>query len=131
MPYTTPPGAAVTQPKLGRMTGRDHTGKVIPHERSEAIAKQIADWVAIGAGENEIAMYLNIRLGVLRKCYKFELATGQFKNNMEVGTKILEMAKSGENERMTILWAKARMGWRESDKNDQNNDGILNIHIHN
>lgn len=128
--YTIPPGNAETQPKLGKFTGRDHTGKIIPHQRDEGVARKIADWVAIGAGENEIAMYLNLRLGVLRKHYKRELTTGKFENDMAVGGKILEMAKSGEHERMTLLYAKARMGWRESDANDQNNAALLNIHIH-
>lgn len=130
-PYFPEPGTVVRQPALGRNVGRTHDGRVIPHERSEAVAAQIAEWVAIGAGENEIAQFLNLRLGVIRKHYKFELMNGKFANDMAVGKTILDLAKSGASERMTLLYAKAKMGWRESDSNDTNNAALLNIHIHN
>lgn len=104
-------------------------GRVIPHERDEAIAEQVATWVALGAGDNEIAGYLGIRIGQLRKHYKRELATGKFENDMAVGQTILQLAKLGVPQ-MSIFYAKARMGWRDNDKNDSNNEGLLNIHIH-
>lgn len=118
------------QPRLGNRLGRDINGKIIPHERDEKIAHQIAEWVAIGAGENEIAQFLQVRPGVLRKHYKYELDNGKFANDMQVGSTILSMAKSGASERMALFYAKARMGWRESDSNDTNNAALLNIHIH-
>ena len=128
-PYPAP-GTAQMQPRLGKRLGRNIDGKIIPHERDELIAHKISQWVAVGAGENEIAQFLNLRPGVLRKHYKFELTNGKFVNDMEVGETILDMAKSGKSERMTLLYAKARMGWRESDSNDSNNQALLNIHIH-
>lgn len=129
-PYFPEPGTITKQPALGRNVGRTHDGRVIPHERDPLIAHKIAEWVAIGAGDNEIAQFLNLRLGVIRKHYKYELQNGKFANDMEVGSTILEMAKSGRSERMAVLWAKAKMGWRESDNNDSNNAALLNIHIH-
>ncbi len=123
------PGTVKTQPKLGRNHGRGLDGKVLPHERTDVLAKQVARWVACGAGDNEIAAYLGIRVGQLRKFYKHELETGQFENNMDVAGTILNLAKAGVPQ-MSIFWAKARMGWRDTDKNDQNNNALLNIHIH-
>lgn len=123
------PGTVRTQPKLGREHGRDLDGKVLPHERTDILAEQVARWVACGAGDNEIAAYLGIRVGQLRKFYKHELETGQFKNNMDVAGTILDLAKAGVPQ-ISIFWAKSRMGWRDSDKNDQNNAALLNIHIH-
>lgn len=123
------PGTMKTQPKLGRNHGRDLDGKVIPHERTDVLAEQVARWVACGAGDNEIAAYLGIRVGQLRKFYKNELETGKFKNDMDVAGTILNLAKLGVPQ-MSIFWAKARMGWRDTDKNDQNNNALLNIHIH-
>lgn len=118
-------------PPVSKSTGRNIDGTVIPHVRDEVIASKIAKWVALGASENEIANYLNIRPGVLRREYKFEMENGKFENDMAVGTTILDMAKTGESERMVVLYARARMGWRESDALDQNNAALLNIHIHN
>lgn len=129
-PKHPPPGTVLRQPQLGNRLGRDINGKIIPHKRDERIAAQIVEWVAIGAGENEIAQFLQIRPGVLHKHYKYELSNGKFVNDMQVGNTILAMAKSGVNERMTLFYAKARMGWRESDSNDTNNVALLNIHIH-
>jgi hypothetical protein len=123
------PGTVTRQPKLGRDHGRDLDGKNLPHERTDVLAEQVARWVACGAGDNEIAAYLGIRVGQLRKFYKHELETGQFKNNMDVAGTILDLAKAGVPQ-VSIFWAKSRMGWRDSDKNDQNNAALLNIHIH-
>lgn len=129
-PEYPPPGTALMQPRLGNRLGRDINGKIIPHERDERIAARIKRWVAIGAGENEIAQFLQIRPGVLRKHYKYELDNGKFVNDMAVGGTILDMAISGQSERLALFYAKARMGWRESDSNDSNNQALLNIHIH-
>lgn len=125
-----PPGTLTTQPKLGKFHGRDPlTGKVLPHERDPEIAQQVAKWVACGAGVNEIASYLGIRVGQLKKHYARELEHGQFEANMQVGNTIFELAKMGVPQ-MSIFWAKSRMGWRDSDKADTNNTPLLNIHIH-
>jgi hypothetical protein len=114
---------------LGRSHGRDHTGRVIPHERNAEIARQVANWIACGAGDNEIAGFLGIRIGQLRKCYKFELENGKFQNDMQVAGTILDLAKLGVPQ-MSIFWAKARMGWSDGAKTDQGDKGMLNIHIH-
>lgn len=127
--FPEPGTTTKSQPTLGKKHARTDDGKVIPHERSEEIAEQVARWVACGAGDNEIAGYLNIRVGQLRKSYKKELETGQFENNMDVAGTILNLAKAGVPQ-MSIFWAKSRMGWRDSDKNEQNNAALLNIHIH-
>lgn len=124
------PGTSIRKPTIPARLGRDENGKIIPHERDEELAKAIARWCAVGADITEIAQYTGIRPGVLRKHYKMELENGKFAADMMVGETILDLAASGKSERMTLLYAKARMGWRESDANDQNNAAMLNIHIH-
>lgn len=119
----------MSQPAITRDLGRTASGKVIPHVRDDDVAKQIAEWVALGATLNEIAVYLNLRPGVLKKNYKKELETGKFENDMAVGGTILKLAKAGVPQ-FSIFYAQARMGWRTSDKADSNNDALLNIHIH-
>lgn len=108
--------------------GRDVGGKVIPHKRDDRIAVQIAQWIGCGATVNEIAIYLNLRPGTLRKYYKHEIATGEFEVNMSVAGSLLRMTQTEPS--VAMFWSKARMGWRDKDRADQDNEGFLNIHIH-
>lgn len=132
-PYFPEPGTPQSshRTRISRATGRDGSGKVIPHKRDQSIAGSIAKWVALGASENEIANYLNLRPGVLRREYGNEMTNGKFENDMAVGCNILDKAKTGDSERMMMFYAKARMGWREEDSKEQGNAALLNIHIHN
>jgi hypothetical protein len=90
----------------------------------------IKTWVALGASVVEMALYLNLRPGQIKKYYAHELAVGEFENNMAVGKTILDLAKLGVPD-MAKFWAKSRMGWRDTDKADGGNTmGMFNLHIH-
>lgn len=113
---------------LSKAIGRDMDGKVIQHQYDPEVAKQIAKWIGLGAHINEIAQYLNLRPGVIKKHYKHEIETGQFQVNMSVAESILDMTRKEPS--VAMFFAKARMGWRDKDKADEAGDGLLNIHIH-
>lgn len=107
--------------------GYDASGKVIPHKRSEKIARQIKTWVAGGYDFNAICIALNLRPGLVKRHYTTEIQMGLDLIGMEMTSHIVARAK--KSDRMAIFFAKARMGWRdgESAKVDT---GVLNIHMH-
>lgn len=108
--------------------GRDpRTGKVIPHQRSEKLARQIAEWVAGGFNENDIAVRTNIRPGLIKKHYHVELQTGRTNVHMDVHGHILRRVK--KSDRMAIFYAKSQMGYKEGE-NAQQQQQILSIHLH-
>ena len=127
--FPEPDGMSRTNTKIPWVHGRESDGKIIFHERSEETAGMVLNWVAMGATDNDMAAYLGIRPGQLREHYAHELNNGKFVNDMAVGKTILSLAKAGVPQ-LSIFWAKARMGWRDTDKAEQNNAALLNIHIH-
>jgi hypothetical protein len=110
--------------------GRDADGKNIPHVRDEVTADTVARYVACGATDEEISVMLNIRPGLLRKCYEKELDIGKVQNDMKVAGALLDMASSGEDTNATIYWTKARMGWRDKDTPGTQITNPLQINIH-
>lgn len=107
--------------------GRDKNGKVIPHKRSEITAKKVSIWVAAGYNVNDIAVFLNIRPGLVKECYGREINHGEQLVGMDMSNHIVARAK--KSDRMAIFYAKARMGWRDGDTKAPET-GLLNIHIH-
>lgn len=107
--------------------GRDRHGRVIPHKRSEIVARKVALWVAGGATPNDIAVRLNIRPGLVKSCYGKELEFGQGQINMDMAGHIIRRAK--KSDRVAIFYAKARMGWRDGEQQPLDVP-MLNIHIH-
>lgn len=111
-----------------KMVGRDpKTGKVIPHHRSEKLAIQIKRWVAGGFNENDIALRVNIRPGLIRKHYHKELQTGRTEIHMDVHDHLLQRVK--KSDRIAVFYAKSQMGYRDGESAQQQ-AGILSIHIH-
>lgn len=107
--------------------GRDARGRVIPHKRSEIVARKVAAWAAGGYNKNDIAVLLNIRPGLVEECYGRELNHGERMVGMELTDHIVKRAK--KSDRMAIFYAKSRMGWRDGDGKPEDT-GILDIHIH-
>lgn len=107
--------------------GRDAKGRVIPHKRSDIVARQVAEWAAGGYDANAIAVRLNIRPGLLKECYAVELATGADQVGMEVTSHIIK--RTQKSDRMAIFYAKAKMGWRDGEGKPLDT-GVLMIHIH-
>lgn len=108
--------------------GRDpETGKNIPHERDEKVAKLVSEFVGNGADLNDIAHTLNLRPGVIKKHYAFELQTGVFRANMEVASAMKAMAQTDPV--AGKFWLKARAGWKDGESAGQQTSP-LQITIH-
>jgi hypothetical protein len=124
-----PDGAPLTHYKGTSLknVGRDARGRVIPHAYSSKVAAQIATWVACGYNENDIAIRLNIRPGLLREVYGKELRHGKEQVGMEVSSHIMQRVK--KSDQMAIFYAKAQMGWRDGNAKPVDAD-VLNLIIH-
>lgn len=103
------------------------TGKNIPHERNEKIAKKIGFYIAAGLTENDIAEMLDIRPGKLRECYGPELKHGLNQANVEVAAAMHAQATNGDVA-AGKFWLKARAGWKDGEGAAQT--APLAIHIH-
>lgn len=108
--------------------GRDPSGRVIPHKRSEVTARKVAIWVAGGYNKNDISVFLNVRPGLVEQCYGIELNHGADRVGMQMTQHIVARAK--KSDRMAMFYAKARMGWREGDTATPTDVSPLNIHLH-
>lgn len=110
--------------------GRDAEGKVIPHFRSEEVAKVVAQYSLAGHDLNFIAAMLNIRPGLLKQHYYNELVHSEAAANASVTATAYAMATSGENENMTKFWLERRRRDKFGAKPEDNDSPVLNIHIH-
>jgi len=109
--------------------GRDPaTGRSLPHERDERLAKRVAFHVAAGMSKNDIAEMLNIRPGKLEECYGHELKHGLNMANAQVAQAMHKAATEGD---VTAgkFWLKARAGWKDGESAQQS-ASPLQIHIH-
>lgn len=107
--------------------GRDGKGQVISHKYSSKVARQISVWMLGGYSENDCAIALNMRPGLLRELYGKEIRHGVELMGMDMTQHIVARAKKSDN--MARFVAKARMGWRDGDSKPIDT-GILSIFIH-
>lgn len=112
-----------------KLAGRDVDGNVIPHIRSEEVAKVVSQLAMLGHGENFICAMVNIRPGQLRKHYYNEFTHAAEYANAVVGNTAFQMANSGEDGAMTKFWLKAKANWQDGDKGQGDQSALL-IHIH-
>jgi hypothetical protein len=110
--------------------GKGPDGKVIPHHRSEVIAKVVSGWVASGADESFIAAMLNIRPGQLRENYSNELLHGAQMANMQVAGAVFEEAVNNRDMSAAKFWLKSKAGWRDGNDHGNGPPSLLNIFIH-
>jgi len=135
-PQGEKPRAAKSVPEVKKVrrasmkdVGKDpETGKVIPHERNELLAKRVAFHVAAGMGPDEICEMLNIRPGQLKECYGNELKHGLNKANVSVAKAVYDSAIAGDTT-AGKFWLKARAGWKDGE-GAQGSVSPLQIHIH-
>lgn len=111
-----------------RNVGRDAEGKVIPHKPTDKTRRLVKQHAVAGTDENTICLLLNIRPGLLRQHYAYELDTSVAETNAAVGQAIVRGAKNG-NPVLARFYAKAKMGWKDGESQDTN-VSPLNIHIH-
>jgi hypothetical protein len=111
------------------LVGRDPEGRTLPHDFDRNVAELVAKMRAAGRQEQEISRLLNIRVGVLRRHYRYELDNGAVYHETAVAICLLDQASKPGNVRATELYLKARAGWRETD-DKQSGVSPLHIHIH-
>lgn len=120
---------ACRSPSL-KNVGRDAKGQVIPHFRSEEVAKVVAQYSLTGHDLNFIAAMLNIRPGLLKKHYYNELAHSAAAATANVVSTAYAMAVSGESEAMTKFWLERRAREKFGAHPGDGDSPVLNIHIH-
>ena len=108
--------------------GRYPNGKVIPHKRSEPTARKVAVWVSGGYNKNDVAVFLNIRPGLVEQCYGLELRHGAERVGMKMTEHIVARAKKSDV--MAKFFAKSRMGWRDGETAAPLDVSPLSIHLH-
>ena len=95
------------------------------HEPTDETRATVSALVAFGINREDIARYIGISHGTLRKCYREELDLAVIKANQEVGNYLHSLASGraiqqgathADCKTAAIFWAKTRMGWRETDR---------------
>lgn len=84
----------------------------------EGYGERIGMLAAIGTPTATIARMVNISTATLHKHYQDDLDLGAAKAGEVVGGKIFEAAKKGEPWALT-LWAARRLGWKETNVQQQ------------
>lgn len=88
-----------------------------PHEPDEVTRASVEAMAGCGIPEADIAKVIRIDPKTLRKHYRDELDTGHIRANAQVAQSLYEQATTG-NVTAAIWWSKARMGWRETNRDD-------------
>ena len=91
--------------------------KGMEHPR-EGMGDRVGMLCAIGTPTDHIARICNMSTATLHKHYQNDLDLGASKAGAIVGGKIFEAAKDGEQWACT-LWAARRMGWKETNIQEQ------------
>ncbi|MDM0079223.1 hypothetical protein QTI17_01330 [Variovorax sp. J31P179] len=87
-----------------------------PHERSDALAKRIAMWVAVGVRVADVAEIEGLSEPTLRKHYWVELQQGHTKANAMVAQSLFRAATHATHPdtRAGMFWLRCRAGWVEA-----------------
>lgn len=112
-----------------RDVGKDTDGKVIPHKRSEKVAKAVAELALAGTPENTICAILNIRPGHLKQYYSNELSHTRTIVDARLASSAYALALAGDGPMLKYM-TKARLNWRDGDIAGDGAAFFQNIHIH-
>lgn len=83
-----------------------------PFEPTEAQRENVANMVACGITQEQIALFLDIDTKTLGKHFRREIDTAATVANAKVGKSLFVKATSGDVGAM-VWWTKTRMGWKE------------------
>jgi hypothetical protein len=100
-------------------------------EPTESQRETVANMVACGITQEQIALFLDIDGNTLRKHFRREIDTAATVANAKVGKSLFVKATSGDVGAM-VWWTKTRMGWKEKQEiahtdADGNNLGVVFI----
>ena len=88
-----------------------------PHEPTANTISRVEGMAAIGIAQEDIAKVIGIDPKTLRKHYRAVLDTAMIKADAAVGGALYKKAVNGDTTAQ-IFWAKTRMGWKETIKNE-------------
>lgn len=89
----------------------------VPHIPTEKTRAEVLALAGFGTKHIDIARYIGIGEGTLRKNYREELDTGAIKANSAVAKTLYKLAIDGDS-RSCMFWLKTRAGWRETDRHE-------------
>lgn len=98
------PKKAATKRKVGRPEHK-------PTDQDRASVKAMASY---GVPEREICVVIGIDAKTLRKHYRDELDKAHIEANTKVAQSLYDQAVKSGNVSAAIWWTKARMGWKET-----------------
>lgn len=108
-----------------RQSRRGGDGK--PHAPTKQTREDVRALSAFGIEREQIARYIGVSPTTLRKWYPEELETGSTRANVAVGKFLLHSATGramtdgathADCLRAAMFWAKTRMRWRETDRDE-------------
>ena len=83
-----------------------------------------------GHTQEEICTYLGINNRTLNKYFKKQIEIGRTKTNLSVGKRLYEKAAIDGDVPSMIFWLKTRAGWREKDReNEENQEPVKRVQI--
>jgi hypothetical protein len=83
------------------------------YELTESERMQLQTMAGIGLKNDQIAMLLNISLGLLQTRYQDDIYIGRALGTQKVATTLMDMATDGEHVSATQFYLKTQAGWRE------------------
>lgn len=89
-------------------------------EYDPELGKKVQGMAQYGLPQDDIARLVGISSPVLRRLYRKELDNGVAVANLKVGQKLYDQCMAGDVTAM-IFWAKTRMGWHQTQKDDGKN----------
>jgi AraC-like DNA-binding protein len=95
------------------------TAEYVPTDAQRSLVESAS---AFGITQAEIATQLKISEPTLRKHFRDELVGGAFKANMKVGGNMYALTQSADEQvrlRACQWWTARRMGWKETNVNEQ------------
>lgn len=84
-----------------------------PYEATPEKRQLVQHYAALGYTQTQIAGLIGCSEPILREHYREELDNGALKINAQVGGKLFQKAMQGDTAAL-IFWAKTRMGWKET-----------------
>lgn len=96
------------------MAGKKGCGGRPPFKPTDDERKQVAQMVAVGIPQEQIAMVIRdgIDADTLAKHFKTEIRESKIKANAKIGGTLFNKAINGDTA-AAIFWAKTQMGWKE------------------
>lgn len=91
-----------------------------PTDQDRASVKAMASY---GVPEREICVVIGIDAKTLRKHYRDELDKAHIEANTKVAQSLYDQAVKSGNVSAAIWWTKARMGWKETARQELTGEG--------